>query len=682
MRKKLVAWIAFALVLGAGIFWWTSIKKRVVKDAVTKAVNKKTDSLYRVTYDTSEIDELNGNVYLRNVQVRVDSLQWAKLIEKDSMPPVTIAVTIDKITIKGLKELKLLSNSSLDVESIVLEKPVFKLDKWARKKKSADQLNDTVEVYKRLVGNFDFLRAKNIQVVNGYFTITDNLRKDIFSANGINVEVDDFLVDSAHNYRNIIGYFIKQTRATIQGVKGTDITTGKIVYDSKQFLLKVSDFALVSEAPVKFKTVEIAGLSTEAFITRSEITARRILIDYPNITIMPVSGKKPAKKEVVIRAGTLDSLIIRQGALTVHNRKTKPMYVRGINMVVKNIKGDNGRVNFEDYLNAKSSVLSVASLTMPMGFHNLSVKNIGYPGKADIISIADLQLKPGITRAQLKKGKQADMYTLTARNIQVEKMDLKKMLKNNMILIDKVSLQMDLHVFDDKTIPMDSAKRESGKFPYEKLRDAKTKVDIRTIAIHHSKIAYEEQAPKSGMNGTVFFTDVNGVATNITNIQERLAQDNALKIEATARLMGSPLLQSHWNMLLNDPEANFTVTGNVAPFPLPLLSPAFEPLSMATIKSGYAEKMDFEIRGNHEGSTGNVLLNYRDLKVDLLRKNKEDSLEKKGFLSFIANAAIRNKYSSAKGKDYTFKRDRYKSIFNLLWKSIFEGAKKSVLIVK
>jgi cytoskeletal protein RodZ len=77
MRTKKIIWIVFALILGAiAVFWWTTIKEKIVKNAVTKAVQKKTDSLYHITYEKSEIDEVAGNAYLYNVQVKIDSLQW------------------------------------------------------------------------------------------------------------------------------------------------------------------------------------------------------------------------------------------------------------------------------------------------------------------------------------------------------------------------------------------------------------------------------------------------------------------------------------------------------------------------------------------------------------------------------------------------------------------------------
>jgi hypothetical protein len=680
MRKKRIAWILIALVIGIAAFWWTTIKKKVVRDAVTKTVLKKTDSLYTITYDTSEIDELNGNIYLRNVQVKLDSIQWERLVHKDSMPPVTIAVAIDKITIKGLKELKLLSNSSLDVSDIVLENPVFRIDKWIRKKPTEEKLNDTLEIYKRLVGNFDFLRAKNIQIINGHFTLLDPLRKEVFSANGINVDIDDFLVDSAHNYTNILSYFIKQTRATVNGIVGTEITTGKITYDSKQHLLRAENVSTTGDGPLKCKVIDIAGLSTEDFISRGAINARRVLLQQPEVVIKP---KTKDKAQAKLPDASVDSLVVEKGNITVHSTQAKPVYVKELSLLVKNVKSVEGRIPFEEYTNMRSLAFSIGSVKIPMGFHDMELGKINYPVNGDRLDIARMQLRPTITRQQLKDRirKQADMYTITAKAVSIEQFNLKKMIKDHSVDIRKVTMQLNLHVFDDKTLPVDSVKKGRGRFPYEGIVLSKTHINIREIEIKNSTIAYEEQAPKTDRNGTVFFAGVNGTASNITNIPSLLSRDNMLRIEANAKVMGVGRLQSHWFIQLNSPNVAFRVTGNVAPFPMTAMSQPFENLSLTKIKSGAVDKLDFEINGNRQGSTGTVLLNYHDLSIELLRRNKDDSLEKKGFLSFIANADIRNRNEAAKGKEFTYKRDRYKSMFNLLWKSIFEGGKKTILVV-
>jgi hypothetical protein len=684
MRTKKIIWIVFALLLGAGIFWWTSIKKKVVKNAVTNAVQKKTDSLYRISYDTSEIDEINGNAYLYNVRVKLDTLQWLKLLEKDSMPPVTLDLQIAKITIKGLAAVKLLSNSSLDVTSIIIEKPVFRLERWTRKKPVKDKLNDTLEIYQRLVGNFDFLKAKNIQVVDGDFTMVDRTRKDSVAAKGINIDIDNFLVDSLHNYRNVLSYFVKQTRLTMKSFTGNTVKTGGVVYDSKQHIIHVENLSIPAKAGNAFsvKSVEVVGLSTESFIYSGLLNARKVLVKEPVVTIRS-SGKKKEGLPAILSAGSIDFFMIQKGNFTVYTKKRTTISINGVDLLLKDIQVKNGRLAIEDYLRPGNYSFGIALVKLPMGFHVAKLQKITSDGLG-LIKIVEVQLRPTFIRKELKTriGKQADMYTMSMNNIVIEKIDLQKLARNNTLNIEGVTLQMNLHVFNDKTIPLDSVKRATGKFPYEGLQKAKMAIDIRTVHIKNSRIAYEEKAPKSGLNGTVFFTDLNSTVTNITNTAEKLAKDNVMKITATTNVMGSMALHSEWSLPLNVTDGRFRVTGGLAPFPITVLNPAFEPLSMSTIRSGFAEQLDFEINGNHEGSTGTELFNYRDLKIDILKKNDEDSLEKKGFISFLANAAIKNNNHSQKSKEYKFTKDRYKSMFNLLWKSVFEGAKNTVLIVK
>ena len=79
---------------------------------------------------------------------------------------------------------------------------------------------------------------------------------------------------------------------------------------------------------------------------------------------------------------------------------------------------------------------------------------------------------------------------------------------------------------------------------------------------------------------------------------------------------------------------------------------------------------------------GDAILLYDNLKIKLL-KNTGDSnnLEKKGVTSLLANVLIKDKNPSG-GKtrkgDLAFTRSVTKSFFNLVWKSIFAGAKTSL----
>lgn len=684
MRTKKITWIIFALVIGGAIFWWTSIKKTVVRKAITKAVEKKTDSLYKITYDTSEIDEVSGDAYLRNVQVKLDSLQWLKLVQKDSTPPVTISLTIEKITIKGLAELKLLSNHAVDVSGIIIEKPVLRLDKWTGKQKTGAEANDTVEIYKRLVGNLDFLKAKSIQVINGDFTFMNRLKKDSVSVKGINIAIDNFLVDSQHNYRNILSYFIKQTRATINTMRSSSLETGKIVYDSKQRVIKIENLLTGKKTAdrVSVRSIAVTGLSTEDFIYKRTINAKKIVADHSNIIIGP-SQNKGMVLPAIIPAGVVDSFFFQKGNLTIHSKKG-PVIIQDADILLKNVHTIHHQIPLEEYFNPANCVFAIGSVKFPIGFHNINMKQIIYPGNVDQLRMSQISVKPMFNREQYKAkiGWQADMYDVNATNIIVDKMDLKKFLSEKSLLIGAITLQADFHIFNDKTLPNDSTKKKTGKFFYEDLLAPHKAINIRTVNIKSSTIAYEEKAGKSGMTGTISFNDVDGQLTNITNIPDQLLKDNVMKLQSSSRIMGVIPLRSLWKMSLSTNDGSFHVTGNVGAFMPEVMNPVLEPLGMASIRTGSVSQLDFEINGTHRESSGTVLLNYDNLRVDLLKKDKEDSLKKKGFISFLTNADIKNKYHSQKPKDYVFKKNSDIPFFALLWNSVYEGAKNIALVVK
>jgi len=684
MRTKNIIWIIFALIIGAAIFWWTSIKKTVVRKAITNAVQKKTDSLYKITYDTSEIDEVSGDAYLRNVQIKLDSLQWLKLVQKDSIPPVTISLTIAKITIKGLAQLKLLSNHAIDVSSIIIENPVLRLDKWARKQQPAEALNDTLEIYKRLVGNLDFLKAKNIQVINGDVTFMNRLQKDSISVKGINIDIDNFLVDSGHNYRNILSYFIKQTRATINTVRSTSLETGRIVYDSKQRIITIKNLSTGKKTvdPVFVRSIDITGLSTEDFIYQGKINAKKIVMDHSNIVIGPSQNKGTALP-AVISAGAVDSFFFQKGNITIHSKKGPTVTIQDADILLKNVHTVNGQLPLEEYFNPNQCVFRIGTVKFPLGYHSISLKQIVYPGKVDRLKIAQVLVKPMLSREQFKTkiGRQGDMYDVTANNIIVEKMDLAKFLKDNSVIIQAITLQVNFHIFTDKTLPENTNKKSTGKFFYEDLLATPRAIYIHTVNVEKSNVAYEEKAGKSGMTGTIFFNDIDAQLNNVTNIPEHLLKDNVMKLQSSTRIMGIVPLRSLWNMSLGTTDGSFRVTGNVGAFMPVVMNPVIEPLGMATVRTGSVSQLDFEINGKHGESKGIVLLNYDDLRIDLLKKDKEDSLKKKAIISFLTNTDIKNKYHSQKPKEYHFNKSDM-PFFALLWESVYEGAKNIILIVK
>ena len=93
---------------------------------------------------------------------------------------------------------------------------------------------------------------------------------------------------------------------------------------------------------------------------------------------------------------------------------------------------------------------------------------------------------------------------------------------------------------------------------------------------------------------------------------------------------------------------------------------------------GEVKSLSFDMTGDDYKAGGQTTLVYDDLKMELLKKDSGE-LVKKGFMSFIANALMKNSNAGkekVKPVTMTFTRDTTKSFFNLVWKTIFEGDKK------
>src|ERR1700712_145279 len=114
MLKKIIG-LMLIIVLSAVVIWWANNKRSFIKNGIQSTVLSKSDSLYKISYDSSYFDEINGNAILFNVNIKVDSVVLKRIIHSDTVPGIIANIHIKSISILGLKSLQLLSGSSIDV---------------------------------------------------------------------------------------------------------------------------------------------------------------------------------------------------------------------------------------------------------------------------------------------------------------------------------------------------------------------------------------------------------------------------------------------------------------------------------------------------------------------------------------------------------------------------------------
>ncbi len=105
-------------------------------------------------------------------------------------------------------------------------------------------------------------------------------------------------------------------------------------------------------------------------------------------------------------------------------------------------------------------------------------------------------------------------------------------------------------------------------------------------------------------------------------------------------------------------------------------------MALVRFKQGTFNSADFNLTGDDYGAKGDFVMKYNNIKVDVLRINKENKdISKKGLITFAANTIIKND-NPANGKLRTgtpfFTRNVQKSFFNLVWRTILTGMKQTM----
>lgn len=151
-------------------------------------------------------------------------------------------------------------------------------------------------------------------------------------------------------------------------------------------------------------------------------------------------------------------------------------------------------------------------------------------------------------------------------------------------------------------------------------------------------------------------------------------------LDATASFMGISKVHTVWKLPLNTGNGAFDVWGVAAGFNSVALNPLIEPLGMTSIKTGQVNALTFKITGTDHVAKGTTTILYENLKIEMLKKDSND-VKKKGLQSLLANVLMKDKNPQngvTRTGDINYEREVTKSFFNLLWKSIFSGVKKTV----
>ena len=164
----------------------------------------------------------------------------------DSLPNALYNIRAEEITARGIDIPGLLQGQNVTAKSITIVKPVIEIINTGADKPKAFTYNDTLDLYKKILGRFNSISSDTIQVIKGTVLITDKNGKALTTFENINISLNHFLIDSTKNYQHIISYFIKDVKVTVENIQlpesanGSRINITNLLYDAPKKLLHVA----------------------------------------------------------------------------------------------------------------------------------------------------------------------------------------------------------------------------------------------------------------------------------------------------------------------------------------------------------------------------------------------------------------------------------------------------------
>jgi len=208
-------------------------------------------------------------------------------------------------------------------------------------------------------------------------------------------------------------------------------------------------------------------------------------------------------------------------------------------------------------------------------------------------------------------------------------------------------------------------------------------VALNKVIVQQGRIEYKEKNPITASSGVVVFDDVHATLFNVINNPDKLRNNGICTVHFNSRFLNKIPISATLQFYLNSNNGKFIINGSMKTTDATILNPLSKPMALVEVNSGTIKSLDFNFICNDNRAKGIIRLLYDDLNIKILKQEAPGAEYKaKKVVSLLANISVINanpvKDKPARIVSVSHPRDPYKSMFNLIWKSIFEGVQKTV----
>ena len=278
-------------------------------------------------------------------------------------------------------------------------------------------------------------------------------------------------------------------------------------------------------------------------------------------------------------------------------------------------------------------------------------------------------------KSQLQK----DHVQLRTGPISLSNADIESFMRDNTIVGSKLEIGgIDLVVSKDTRLPRDSGRLKP--LPVNMLRQLGIPIQVDELNAVNGSVLYTEIA-KDGKPVTIPITGITLEMRTLKNQDFDL--NDSLHARISGMLLDSIRIQLELKQSYADDLAGMHIDAKFMPSRMQVLNAATVPLGKLYIKEGQLDSAILSVDANEFLAFGEMRMNYRDLKVQLLKDGEGlDNRNTKNFLSFLANTFVIRNNGKGKPAVIFLVRDRERSIFNYLVKIATRGFQTSIGVGK
>jgi len=359
------------------------------------------------------------------------------------------------------------------------------------------------------------------------------------------------------------------------------------------------------------------------------------------------------------------------------------LYWKGINMQANHILIDSNNHIFDHHKffycdDIKVQIPNISYISKNK-FYKMGFKSASFSSQSKYLRVDSLSIKPRYSKSNFSKhiAFEKTMIDLLVPELLIENIDYRDMIFRHRYNAQKVYLgSPDISFYKDKTIPFDTTVYRA--MPAQLLLDLPFYLNVDTLEIEKGKLSYAEKRGYMDKDGIIFLDNINAKLRGISNDKDFRNFGGAFKMNFSSQLMSQSLLTLNVVCPLNSKEQDFVMIASLAEINAKSFNEILQPVSLASVTSGTILGMQLMAKGNNDFATGDMLLKYKSLRLEVLRKK---DLKESFMVSLLANSIIKKNNNSyfrlRKGPVY-FERNKHKAFFNYLTHIAISGLKTSV----